>query len=514
MRIAVIGAGPAGATAAYQLAKFGFKPDLYEAGTSVGGMAKTLSLWNQRVDLGPHRFFSKDARVNELWLEVVGHDYEMVSRNTRIYYKGRLFQYPLKPFDAFMNLGVLEAARCMISYGAERLKPTEQDGAFESWVISRFGRRLFEIFFKTYSEKLWGISCAELDADFAVQRIRKFSLWEAVKNAMTGGRGNTHKTLVDQFAYPHGGTGTVYERMVKAVTDKGGRVLLGTSVRRLVTERDRVAGLEIEGGRLECYDHVISSMPLTLLVSRLDHAPETLKEATRSLTFRNTILVYLCVDRTDLFPDNWLYIHSPSLKTGRVTNFRNWVPDLYGNDPHTILAFEYWANDDEPLWKEKDEVLVALATRELDETGLAKGAKVLDGKVIRVPRCYPVYARGYKEKLESVQNYLRTVKGLEVIGRYGSFKYNNQDHSILMGLLAAENVAKGESHDLWEVNTDYETYQEQSTITKSGLAGGRVKDEGNRRPLHDLSYRLDLNSSYDGSHSGLNSQKERRKSGL
>ncbi|HVE87399.1 MAG TPA: FAD-dependent oxidoreductase [Myxococcales bacterium] len=468
MRVAVIGAGPAGITAAYQLTKGGAEVDVYEAGPHVGGMARSLDLWGQRVDLGPHRFLSADARVNKLWLEVVGRDYRLVDRLTRIYYRGKFFQYPLRPLDALAKLGPIEAARCVASYAAGRARGAREGDSFEDWVVARFGRRLFEIFFKTYSEKLWGISCADLDADFATQRIKKLSLLEAIKNAFALG-GARHKTLAERFAYPKGGTGMVYERMAAAVRDRGGRVHLSSPVQRVVVESGRARGLELEGGERVEVDRVVSSMPLSLLVSRLPGAPEEVLAAAAALRFRNTILVYLHVDAPDLFPDNWLYVHAPDLRMGRLTNFRNWVPELHGDSRASILVAEYWCNDPDPIWREPEEALVALASEEVRRTGLVRDAPILGGQVVRLHRCYPVYQRGYRQGLGAIERYLRGIEGLLAIGRYGAFKYNNQDHSILMGLLAAENVLGAGQHDLWSINTDYDSYQESSSITEAGL---------------------------------------------
>ncbi len=468
-KIAVIGAGPAGVTAAHELVKYGAEVDLFEASESVGGMAKSIKLWDYIVDIGPHRFFSNDTRINKAWLEVVGNDYEMVDRLTRIYYKKKFFYYPLKAFNALGNLGVFEAALCFLSYLKEKVKPTPEDGSFENWVSGRFGSRLFGIFFKTYTEKLWGISCKELDADFAAQRIKKLSLGEAIKNAIFGGSGNKHKTLVDQFAYPLEGTGMVYERMANIIADKGSRVHLNAPVQRVLTRNNVAYALELADGTVQEYDHIVSSMPMTLLLQRLPEVPDDILEKSKQLRFRNTIIVYLLVDGKDLFPDNWLYVHSPDLLMGRITNFRNWVPQLYGDKQGSIMALEYWCYDEDDFWKWSDEKLIELAKVELQKTGLVKNAPVTEGSVYRIPKCYPVYGRGYKDVLTPVEGYLRTVGNLSLIGRYGSFKYNNQDHSILMGLLAAENIMKGTKHDLWEINTDYETYQETSTITKSGL---------------------------------------------
>ncbi len=469
MRVAVVGAGPAGLATAYQLGKVGIEAHVFEAGPTVGGLARTLELWGMKADLGPHRFLSADRRVNELWLEVVGRDYKMVNRLTRIFYQGRFFHYPLKPLDALTNLGLAEAARCVSSYARGRLRSAVTDGSFESWVVQRFGRRLFEIFFKSYSEKLWGISCRELDSDFAAQRIKKLTLFEAIKNALLAGRHNPHKTLADEFAYPTGGTGLVYERMAAAVGLRGGKVFCSRPVQRILMEGSRAAGVELEDGSRLPFDHVVSTMPITLLVARLPGVPDEVRRQAATLRFRNTVLVYLNVDAADLFPDNWLYIHSPELRTGRITNFRNWVPQLYGARTSTILAMEYWCYEEDALWQQDDAAFIALAQEELTRTDLSRGARVLGGYVHRIRRCYPVYDIGYRQRLKPVEAYLSSLAALSVIGRYGAFKYNNQDHSLLMGILAAENIVTEAHHDLWSINTDYDNYIEATCITRTGL---------------------------------------------
>lgn len=468
MKIAIIGAGPAGMTAAYQLSKKINEVDVFEASSSVGGMAKTIDLWNQKVDIGPHRFFSNDNRINELWLEVVGNDYEMVDRLTRIYYNKKFFHYPIKAFDALKNLGIFTAISCVMSYGVEKLSPTKDTSTFEGWVTNRFGKKLYSIFFKTYTEKLWGIPCNVLDADFAAQRIKKFSLGEAMKSALFGNSGK-HKTLVDQFAYPHEGTGMVYERMASFVTRQGGNVFLNTPIKRVLTKDNKAYAIELENGTIKEYDHIISSMPLSLMVTRLPEVPENIKIAANSLKFRNTIIVYLNVQAKDLFPDNWLYVHSADLRMGRLTNFRNWVPQVNGKEQSTICALEYWCYDEDDFWNWSDEKLIELGKEELRKTGLINNAEISAGHVYKIPRCYPVYGSGYKDTLIPVENYLKTIDNLHVIGRYGAFKYNNQDHSILMGMLAAENILENKNHNLWNINTDYEDYQEASVITKTGL---------------------------------------------
>lgn len=470
MKVGIIGAGPAGITAAYQLSKAGIDVDIYEAGSSVGGLAKTISLWDQHVDLGPHRFFSTDRRVNELWLEVVGKDYDMVDRLTRIYYNKDFFNYPLRVGNALKNLGPIEAAHCMLSYFQQKIAPIKQDGSFEDWVVNQFGRHLFEIFFKTYSEKLWGITCKELDSDFASQRIKKLSLTEAIKNAVFSGKGNKHKTLVDKFAYPHEGSGVVYNRMAQRIRENGHSVHLSMPVERVVQSGNKAVALELSDGTQIAYDHIISSMPLTLLVQRLDTTPKELLDHTAALKFRNTTLVYLHINDSDLFPDNWIYVHDPSLQFGRITNFRNWTPQLYKNETTSILALEYWSYDDDSIWQAPEQDLIELGKKEIRQTGLIGNAEILDGKAIKIRRCYPVYNKDYKTHLKPIEHYLSGIENLSVIGRYGAFKYNNQDHSILMGILAAEKIIDKADHNLWDINTNYDTYQETALITETGLS--------------------------------------------
>ena len=469
MKIAIIGAGPAGMTAAYVLAKNNIIVDVYEATGKIGGLCCSFDLWDQKVDLGPHRFFSSDKRVNELWLEVVDEDYEMVDRLTRIYYKQKFFNYPLKPGNVLSNLGLLESAACVFSYWRQKVFGKEGSGSFEEWVRGRFGNRLYKMFFKTYTEKLWGIKCKDLDADFAAQRIKKLSMYEAVKNALWEGKGNTHKTLVDQFAYPTGGTGAVYEKMASLVLKAGSSIYMDTPVYRIVTANQKVTGIELMDGSFKEYDHVVSSMPYTSMVSRLPEVPKEIKQNSDLLTYRNTVLVYVLVNSTSVFADNWLYVHSYDLQMGRITNFRNWIPSLYGREEKSILAIEYWCNSNDEMWSFDDETFIQLASSELVKTGLVEKELLEDGFVYRINKSYPVYSRGYKQILAPIEQYVASVKGLYAIGRYGAFKYNNQDHSILMGMMAAENILGKANHKLDEINSDYETYQESYIVTKTGL---------------------------------------------
>jgi protoporphyrinogen oxidase len=467
-RVGIIGAGPAGLAAAYALGKLGVPADVFESGSTVGGMAKTFELWGQKVDLGPHRFFSSNVRVNRLWLDIAGTDYRMVERRTRIFCNRRFFKYPLRLGDSLSKLGPAEAARCLLSYLREKFRRERPAANFEDWVRGRFGRRLYDNFFRGYSEKLWGIPCHHLDADFAAQRIRKLSLYEVVRSTLGNGRGNGHATLVDRFAYPLAGTGSIYSRMADAINIQGGSVHLNTPVLRVAPRADGMLDIELLSGKRHAYPHIVSTMPLTHLVGALPGVPRAVMDACSRLHYRNTIVVYLRIEARSLFPDQWVYIHDPKLAVGRITNFRNWIPELYGDNPGTILALELWLDQESASWSQPDAFHIERACQDLHRTGLLHGAQITASHAVRVPFCYPVYRLGYKNHVQIIRNYLKTIPGLDAIGRCGSFKYNNQDHSILMGILVAEKIALVQDHDLWNVNCG-DVYQEAAIINETGL---------------------------------------------
>ncbi len=463
-KVIIIGAGPAGLSAGYELVKAGYKVDIYEASPYVGGMARSFDLWGQRVDCGPHRFFSKQPQINKFFQELIKDDYTLVNRLTRIYYKNRFFDYPLKIANVLSNLSIIEISGILFYYIKQRLFPIKDPKTFKEWVTNRFGKKLFDIFFKNYSEKLWGIPCSKIDADWAAQRIKSLSLYEAIKNALVGDKNQKHKTLVDQFAYPHYGSGTIYERAADYIRNNGGAIHLETKVKQVHQENEGFNCM-FEDGQSKQADLVISTMPLTSLVRNLNNVPESVTRALSKLYFRNTTLIYLNIDALDLFPDNWIYVHSDDVKFGRVTNFRNWCPTMNGNSKTSILCLEYWSFDQDDFWKMDDTELIKLAKAEVRKTSLVdESVEIIDAYVLRVPKCYPVYETGYMEHVNVISDYLKTIKNLIPIGRYGAFKYNNQDHSILMGLLAAEKIKNNESPDeLWNINTDTE-YQEEGKI--------------------------------------------------
>ncbi|MBP3296066.1 MAG: FAD-dependent oxidoreductase [Lachnospiraceae bacterium] len=465
MKVGIIGAGPAGLACGVMLAAKGIAVDIYEGASAVGGMTKSFELWGQRVDLGPHRFFSKDQRVNRLWSYFTGKDYVMVDRLTRIYYDKKFFLYPVKAVNALSNLGVLTATECVFSYLHALTKPKGQEKSFEEWVANKFGYKLYSIFFKTYSERLWGIPCTELDADFARQRIKGLNMSEVIRDALFGGGAKRHKTLLDRFAYPRNGAGEPYENMATFIREHGGTIHLSTRIKGIYTEDKKATGIELENGTIEKADYVVSTASFTDMLKSIPELGDDVHKIASELTYRNTTLVYLCIKDNDLFRDNWLYIHEPSVQMGRITNFSNWSPYMRNGSKDTILALEYWSYDEDALWHMNDEELIELARKDLMRTGLVQKDTIGEGHVVRLHRSYPVYGLGYSEKLSMLQKAADQLENICFVGRNGSFKYNNQDHSLLMGMMAAKNILAGRKlYDLWTVNTDDE-YQEKARQT-------------------------------------------------
>jgi protoporphyrinogen oxidase len=458
----VIGAGPAGMAFACRYIENGGKATVIEASPNIGGLARSFELWGSTVDLGPHRFFSSDPEVNKYWHSHVQNDYTMVSRLTRIYYQGKFYNYPLQASNALKNLGVLKAYLSVQSYVMSRIFPPKQDGSLEAWVISKFGSRLYQTFFKNYTEKVWGIDCTEIDADWAAQRIQGLTLWGAIKSALFLNKNNKLKTLVDEFAYPIKGNQLFYDRQSEKITESGNEIFFEDPVVGIKIVDSKVQGVHLKSGKFLETSVLISTMPITQLISGLDEVPDEVLEASKNLKFRNTILVYLQIEASNVFEDQWLYIHDPKLLHGRITNFNNWSDATIGDKSKTILCMEFWCFDTDQIWIETEKNLVDLAIEELVSTGLCNRSVIRQGHVVKIKRSYPVYNRGYRTSLETVQNHLDKISGLFLIGRYGSFKYNNQDHSILMGLVAADAVAKDSKVDLWAINTE-STYQESAS---------------------------------------------------
>jgi protoporphyrinogen oxidase len=471
----IIGAGPAGLTAAYLLTKQGLNVAVIEADpTYVGGISRTVTYKGFLFDIGGHRFFSRSKEVVDLWREILPEDFIERPRLSRIYYGGRYYSYPLKAFEALRNLGLVESALCMLSYLKSRLVPKTDVRSFHDWVANQFGERLFSIFFKTYTEKVWGMSCDEISADWAAQRIKGLDLMEAVgaalrKSLQPGGSargrdGRPIKTLIEQFDYPRRGPGMMWEAAADRIRAAGGTIHMGHTLSRIT--RDDAGAYRVEArtadGALATFSapHVISSAPLTELTQALD-PPLASAPAAAKLRYRDFITVALIVDRQDLFDDNWIYIHDPSVQVGRIQNFRSWSPEMVPVPRLACLGLEYFCFEGDGLWDASDADLIALAKRELAQIGLARETECIDGCVVRQKKAYPVYDAEYRQHVEAVRADLAEhYPGLHPVGRNGMHKYNNQDHAMMTAMLTVRNILAGEAlYDVWQVNEDAEYHE-------------------------------------------------------
>ena len=481
--VVVIGAGPAGLTAAYDLTRRGVPTIVFEQDGQVGGLAKTVVYKGFRFDIGGHRFFTKASSVRELWRELIGNDLLERPRLSRIYYRGRFFDYPLKASNVLANIGPLTSIAVLASYLRACLAPIDPERSFEDWICNRFGRRLFDMFFRSYTEKVWGIPCGEIGAEWAAQRIRGLSLRTAAINMLRPGGRSAIRTLADAFEYPRLGPGMMWEACRDQVAQAGGRVALGARIVELARDANAVTAVVVDVNgerRVQPASHVISTMPLRDLVSRMaPAAPATVRQAADRLKYRDFLTVALVVDQADVFPDNWIYIHDPSVRVGRVQNFKNWSRDMVPDPALTCLGLEYFCTSGDGLWAMDDDALVELAARELDAIGLVRRDRVLDGTVVRVHKAYPVYDAGYRDAIAQVREWAERFTNLQLVGRNGMHKYNNQDHSMLTARLAVRNVF-GERHDLWAVNADDEYHEdggERATSSAQRCVPQRIRAE-------------------------------------
>jgi protoporphyrinogen oxidase len=460
--IVVIGAGPAGLTAAYESVRKNLRPILVEKSRQVGGIARTESYRGYRFDIGGHRFFSHFEEIHRIWQELLGSDFIKVPRISRIYYNKQFYKYPLSFFDAISNLGVFEGLLILMSYIKAKIPPHEKEDTLEQWITNRFGRRLYETFFKTYTEKVWGISCGSIQADWAAQRIKGLSLRSVLYDALVGRNHNGTKTLIREFYYPQFGPGMMWESMQKQIERHGGTILLQSKAVRLQCTGDQIRRVLIANGGKEVAlesGSVISSIPLDELILLLDPCPpDPVVHAAHKLRHRDFILVGLILDTPTLFPDNWIYVHSPEVKVGRIQNFKNWSAAMVPDKNKTSLGMEYFCSKGDDLWNMSDEELIQKAQKELQELGLAKASAVEDGVVFRQPKAYPVYDREYRANIQVIRSFLEKITNLQTIGRNGLHRYNNQDHSMLTALMAVRNLF-GERNDLWALNTDPSYYE-------------------------------------------------------
>ncbi|MEV7227079.1 NAD(P)/FAD-dependent oxidoreductase [Polymorphospora sp. NPDC051019] len=463
----VIGAGPAGLTAAYELTKRQAPVQVFEADEVVGGISRTVERDGWRFDIGGHRFFTKVLQVETLWHEILPDDeFLLRPRMSRIHYRGRLFDYPLKAGNALKNLGVFEAIRCVGSYLSARISPPKDQSHLAGWVTARFGKRLYSHFFKTYNEKLWGVPATELSSDWAAQRIKNLSLLNAVINALMPKRNQKDITsLIEEFQYPKYGPGMMWERCTEHIEKRGGTVTLNTRVRTIHREDGRAVAVTVsgpDGDRRVPADHVVSSMPISELVKVMDPpAPPEVLAAANDLRYRDFLTIALVVPEEFSFPDNWIYIHEPEVKVGRIQNFGSWSPYLV-KDGRTCLGLEYFLTLGDDLWNSSDEDLIKLGTAELEQLGLVRPGLVETGYVVRMPKAYPFYDFSYSDNVEKIRRWLeRDVPNVHPVGRNGMHRYNNADHSMMTAMLTVENILDGTDHDVWEVNVEEEYHEEK-----------------------------------------------------
>ena len=464
----IIGAGPAGLTAAYEVTKRGITATVLEKNDKVGGLARTENHQGYYFDLGGHRFFTKVAEVKTLWHELLRDDFLRRPRLSRIFYQSKFFDYPLKPSNALRGLGFARSAAVALSYVWWQLFPYGKEETFEQWVTNRFGRELFKTFFKTYTEKVWGISCSELKAEWAAQRIKDLSLKTALLNTIVKPR-KTIKTLIEEFEYPRLGPGMMWNVAAQRVRESGGSVSLDSDVIAIKRTGGRIDKVMVaNGGAAKTIEgsHFISSMPITELIKKLDPAaPPDVLEAAGRLHYRDFLTVCLIVDKPDLFPDNWIYVHDPNVKLGRIQNFKNWSPDMVADRAKSSLGLEYFCTEGDEIWNMADSDLIDLGKQEIERIGLARERDVIDGCVVRVPKAYPVYDSDYLGYLETIKQFTATLENLQTIGRNGLHRYNNQDHSMVTGMLAVRNMLDGEKNDLWRVNAEDEYLEEIKATT-------------------------------------------------
>ncbi len=490
-QIAIIGAGPAGLTAGYQLSKDNYKLIILEADKKyVGGISKTIKYKGYYCDIGGHRFFTKSDEVNELWDEILPNDLLERKRSSKIYFRKKLFIYPLNIFDSLSKLGIIEAFICIFSYIRYFIFPVKPVDSFEDWIINRFGKRLYNNFFKTYTEKIWGISCTELSADWAAQRIKSLSLTTAVINAILpkfykASKDNTIKTMINSFKYPRKGPGMMWEECTNKIINLGGIIKMGSKVNTCTYDfKTKLWNVHYYNGNTNYQikaQHIISSAPLGELIKSIKPVmPQLVLKSAESLNYRDFFVVMIILKETNGFDDNWIYIHEPGVKVGRIQNFKAWSPEMVPDPKMNCYGMEYFCFEDDNLWKTTDNELIELASKELISLGLAKHNDIIDANVVRQKKAYPVYNENYSKHVNIIRNEIDTnYPNLHIVGRNGMHKYNNQDHAMLTAILTAKNIHSNKHiYDIWKVNEDAQYIEEDESNINDYINSINLPDKG------------------------------------
>ena len=482
--VAIIGAGPAGLTAAYLLTKKGYSVSVIEKDERyVGGISRTVEIDGYRFDIGGHRFFSKSKEVVDLWNEILPNDFIQRPRMSRIYYEGKFYSYPLRAFEALFNLGVVRSTLCMASYVKAKTFPNKKVRSFEDWTVNQFGHKLYSIFFKTYTEKVWGMPCDEMSADWAAQRIKGLSLGAAVMDGLKRSLGLNKKpndgmetkTLLETFRYPRLGPGMMWDAARDFVVAGGNSVHMGHSFKQLVQDAQgnwRLSATRSDGGEaVISARHVISSAPMRELAARIHPLPASSLQAD-NLRYRDFLTVAVMIKSDDLFPDNWIYIHDSKVKVGRIQNFRSWSPEMVPDPSVACVGLEYFCFEGDGLWSASDEKLVELAKKELAILGLVDPKDVIGGAVVRQEKAYPVYDDSYAANVEAMRAELEgKYPTLHMVGRNGMHRYNNQDHAMMTAMLTVENIAAGARvYNIWNVNEDAEYHESGDEGEEAAIA--------------------------------------------
>jgi protoporphyrinogen oxidase len=458
--IAIIGAGPAGLTAGLKLIRANFKVTIIEADPKyVGGIARTVDYKGYKFDIGGHRFLTKNKKIEEIWKKTLGEGLLYRNRLSRIYYEGKFYNYPLTILNALKNLGVIRSTHAILSFFKYKIFPIHPENTYEDWMVNKFGRVLFNIFFKSYTEKVWGIPTNQISKDWAIQRIKTFTLSKAIISSIFKSQQKKFLTLSNHFYYPKLGPGMMWEKFAGEFQRLGGKLVMGEKVIGLTQNKKKKWTVKVTNSQKIYlqgqFDRVISTMPLRSLIHAIEPNNEKVVKIAEKLKYRDFITILLIIDKKEVFKDNWIYIHEPSVKVGRIQNFKNWSPFMVPDECKTSVGMEYFISEDNKLWDQKDSELLEMAKDEVVTLGFCKPSEIIDGKVIKAKKAYPIYDIDYGKNIKIIREFIKTLPNLHIVGRNGMHKYNNQDHSMATALIIANNIIAGRKiHDPWNVNSE------------------------------------------------------------